>query len=109
MNIIQKNIFGKNIVYSISPEFLRNLTPEAKGKIINLLNQLDVHSVVIRITNAGENLEYAEIVREFLLANGIQVYQIIPNPFSGYHRKQFTIEKHPSRVGVAIIKIGPLF
>jgi hypothetical protein len=48
MSIIQKNIFGDNIVYSVSPDFTRQLTPELKNEIITTLKNINVLSVSIR-------------------------------------------------------------
>jgi len=48
MSIIQKNIFGDNIIYSVSPDFTRQLTDELQKEILSTLSALNVSSVVIR-------------------------------------------------------------
>jgi len=107
MSIIQKNIFGDNVVYSVSPDFTRRLTPELKNEIISALKSLNVSSVSIRFEHSSETAQFAEIVSQFLQENGFGVF-VNGAMMSGIQRNEFSIQKHPSDPNFAILKIGTL-
>jgi hypothetical protein len=108
MSIVQKNVFGDNITYQISPDFTRNLNEDLKEEITSILKELEVTSAVIRIEHGAETNQFAQIVAQFLLSIGINVSQIIPVFMSEIQRSKFSIQKHPSDPTFAIVKIGTL-
>ena len=107
MSIIQKNVFGDNVIYNVSPNFSRQLTKELQEEIISILKTLNVTSVAIRYEHGAETAEFVNKVSEFLLNNGFPVY---PNGvmMSEITRNEFSIQKHPTDPLFAIIKIGHL-
>jgi hypothetical protein len=107
MSIIQKNIFGDNIVYSVSPDFTRQLTPELKDEIISTLRSLNVSSVSIRFEHSSETAEFAGIISHFLQDNGLGVFTN-GVMMSEIQRNEFSIQKHPSDPNFAQLKIGTL-
>ncbi len=107
MDIIQKNVFGDNVVYYVSPDFTRNLTDELKTQIILALRTLNVSSVAIRCEHVAEAVQFATIVSQFLRESGFQVYMNTVM-MSEIQRNEFSIQKHPSDPDFAIIKIGPI-
>ena len=107
MSIIQKNIFGDNIVYTVSPDFTRQLTPELKNEIISTLKSLNVSSVSIRFEHSSETAQFAGIVSQFLQDNGFGVFAN-GVMMSEIQRNEFSIQKHPSDSNFAILKIGTL-
>lgn len=107
MNIIQKNVFGTNNIFIVSPDFIRQLTLELKDEIIFTLKSLSVSSVSIRYEYSSETTQFVGIVSQFLqenefvvFANGVMMSEI--------QRNEFSIQKHPSDPNFAIIKIGTL-
>lgn len=107
MSIIQKNVFGDNIIYTVSPDFTRQLTDELKNEITSTMSSLKVTSVVIRYEVGAETLDYVTLVFQFLKENGFQVHTN-GVMMSEITRNEFSIQKHPSDPSFAIIKIGPL-
>ena len=108
MSIIQKNIFGNNIVYSVSPDFTRQLTQELQDEIISTLRSLNVSSVSIRFEHSSETAQFAGIVSQFLQDSGFGVFTN-GVMMSEIQRNEFSIQKHPSDPNFAILKIGTLF
>ncbi len=108
MSVIQKNIFGDNVIYSISPDFTRQLNDQLQGELLLVLGELEVNAVVIRIESGGETSQFANIIAEFLQKSNIMVANIISVTQSEIERNEFSIQKHPSDPNFAIIKIGPL-
>ncbi len=107
MSIIQKNIFGDNVVYSVSPDFTRQLTTELKNEMISTLKSLNVSSVSIRFEHSSETVQFAGIVSQFLQGNGFEVFAN-GVMMSEILRNEFSIQKHPSDPNFAILKIGTL-
>ena len=107
MSIIQKNVFGDNIIYTVSPDFTRQLTDELKNEITSTMSSLKVTSVVIRYEVGAETLDYVTLVFQFLKENGFQVHTNSVM-MSEITRNEFSIQKHPSDPSFAIIKIGSL-
>lgn len=58
MSIIQKNIFGDNIVYNMSPNFTRQLPIELQNDLISTLNSWYVSSISIRFEYSSETAQY---------------------------------------------------
>lgn len=108
MSIVQKNVFGDNIIYQVSPNYTRNLNKELETEIISILRALGVSSIIIRIENGAETKQFAQTVAKFLIKNGFNNVKIIPVMMSEITRGEFSIQKHPSDPDFAIIKIGPL-
>ena len=106
-SIIQKNVFGDNIIYTVSPDFTRQLTDELKNEITSTMSSLKVTSVVIRYEVGAETLDYVTLVFQFLKENGFQVHTN-GVMMSEITRNEFSIQKHPSDPSFAIIKIGSL-
>lgn len=107
MSIIQKNIFGDNIIYQVSPNFTRNLDIDLKSEILNTLKNLNVTSVTIRFESSGESAEFVAKITNFLKSENFAVYST-GVMMSEIQRNQFTIEKHPSDPNFAKISIGTL-
>lgn len=107
MSIIQKNIFGDNIIYNVSPDFTRELTIELEKEIISTLKYLNVSSVSIRFEYSSETAQFVEIVSRFLQNNGFGVFAN-GVMMSEIQRNEFSIQKHPSDPNFAILKIGTL-
>lgn len=107
MSILQKNVFGDNIIYHVSPDFSRQLTEDLKNEIITALKTFGVSCVTIRYEHTAETAEYVTNVGQFLQQNGFTVHstQVM---MSEIQRNEFSIEKHPSDPNFAKIKIGPL-
>jgi hypothetical protein len=108
MSIVQKNIFGDNIVYSVSPNFTRNLNEELQREILNILKEMDVESIKIRYENGGETNEFSNIIAQFLQNNGFRNIFLQPVLMSEIQRSQFTIEKITDDTNFAMICIGPI-
>jgi len=108
MSIIQKNVFGDNIIYNVSPNFSRQLTNELQNEIISTLTTLNVTLISIRYEHGAETAEFVDIISQFLSYNGYKVYANAVM-MSEIKRNEFSIQKHPSDPLCAIIKIGPLF
>ncbi|MBS1600606.1 MAG: hypothetical protein JST75_20445 [Bacteroidetes bacterium] len=107
MNFIQKNVFGDNLIYTVSPNFSRQLTSELKEEIIFLLNTFNATSVSIRFEHGSETAEFATLVAQFLTNNKFNVYKN-EVMMSEIKRNEFSIKQHPSDSGFAIIKIGSI-
>ena len=107
MSIIQKNIFGDNIVYSVSPDFTRQLSPELKDEIISTLKNIIISSISIRFEHTSETVQFAGIISQFLQDNGFGVFTN-GVMMSEIQRNEFSIQKHPSDPNFAILKIGSL-
>ncbi len=107
MSIIQKNVFGDNIINTVSPNFSRQLTNEVQKEIIATLRTLNVTSVAIRFENGAEPSEFVAKVSKFLADNGFKVFAN-GVMMSEITRNEFSIQKHPSDPAFAIIKIGPI-
>ena len=107
MSIIQKNVFGDNIIYTVSPDFTRQLTDELKNEITSTMSSLKVTSAIIRYEHGAETLDYVTLVFQFLKENGFQVHTNSVM-MSEITRNEFSIQKHPSDPSFAIIKIGSL-
>jgi hypothetical protein len=107
MSIIQKNVFGDNIIYSVSPDFTRQLTDELQREILSTLSELNVSAVAIRFELGSETGEYVLKISQFLDKHGFKVYsnRVMMSEIT---RNEFSIQKHPSDSQVAIMKIGPL-
>ena len=108
MSIIQKNVFGNNIIYNVPPIYTRQLTIELQKEIIQLLESNNISSVVIRYEHGGETSEFSMIIAQFLRAND---YKINLNccMMSEIKRNEFTIQKHPSDPSYALIQLGSIF
>lgn len=107
MSIIQKNVFGDNIIYNVSPNFTRQLTNELQQEIISTLTSLNVSSVAIRFEHGAETAEFVAMISQFLRDRGFTVYAN-GVMMSEITRNEFSIRKHPTDPLFAIIKIGPL-
>lgn len=107
MSIIQKNVFGDNVIYYVSPNFTRQLTPDLQNEIISTLTTLNVTAVSIRFEHSGETSEFVNIIAQFLRQNGFAVY-VNGIMMSEIQRNEFSFQKHPSDPAFAIIKIGTL-
>jgi len=107
MSIIQKNVFGDNIIYSVSPDFTRQLTDELQKEILSTLSALNVSSVVIRFEHGAETAEYVQKISQFLEENGFKVY-LNGVMMSEIKRNEFTIQKHQSDSQFAKMIIGPI-
>lgn len=107
MKYTQKNIFGNNIIYTISPNFTREMEDEIKSEIISTLTKLEVTSVSIRFEYSSETIEFVEKIRFFLHENGYIVYtnSIIQSEINRY---ELSIQKHPSDQNFAILCVGTL-
>ena len=107
MKIIQKNIFGDNIIFNISPNFTRVLTSELQIELITTLKELNVSAVSIRYEHGAETREFVNLISQFLSQNGFRVFSN-GVMMSEILRNEFSIQKHPSDTSFAMIKIGPL-
>lgn len=107
MSIIQKNVFGDNIIYSVSPDFTRQLTDELQKEILSTLSALNVSSVAIRYEHGAETGEYVLKISQFLKDNDFKVFQN-GVMMSEIKRNEFSIQKHPSDSQFAMMKIGPI-
>lgn len=108
MSIIQKNVFGDNIIYNIPPIYTRQLTIELQKEIIQLLEINNIASVVIRYEHGGETSEFSMRIANFLGDIGYKV-NLNCCMMSEIKRNEFTFQKHPSVPSYALIQIGPIF
>ena len=108
MSIIQKNVFGDNIIYVVPQPLTRNLSKEIKSEILSIIKNFGASSAVIRYEHGGETSEFSYIVSQFLEENNIKV-NVIPVMMSERKRNEFSIQKHPSDPEYVMIKIGPIY
>jgi hypothetical protein len=108
MSIIQKNMFGHNVIYVVPQPMTRNLTPEIKTELLSIIKDLGASSAVIRYEQGGETAEFSNIVAHFLGENNIKV-NMVNVMMSEIQRNEFSIQKHPSDPDYVIIKIGPVY
>jgi len=107
MSIIQKNIFGDNVIYVVPQSLSRNLTKELKSELLSIIKDIGASSAVIRYEHGGETEEFSNIVANYLCENNIKV-NMISVMMSEIKRNEFSIQQHPSDSDYVIIKIGPL-
>jgi|GEM_PF-1251656 len=106
MSIIQKNIFGDNVIFQVPPNYSRVLDNQLKKEILSLFNTLGMKSATIRFENGAETKEFAGKVRLFLLDSGVTPVNTVSMGQSDIERNEFSIKQHPSDTSWAMINIG---
>jgi hypothetical protein len=107
MSIIQKNVFGDNVVYVVPQALSRSLTLEVKSELLSIIKDMGASCAVIRYEHGGETKEFSNIVANFLCENDVKV-NMVSVMMSEINRNEFSIQRHPSDPDYVIIKIGPL-
>jgi hypothetical protein len=107
MSIIQKNVFGDNIIYNVPPIYSRQLTTELQKEIISVLESNNIKGIMVRFEHGGETGEFANKIAQFLIDNNYTA-RTMGVMASEIQRNEFSIQRNPGDPTWAFIKIGPI-
>jgi hypothetical protein len=109
MDIIQKSVFGDNILHYFVPEtFVRKFDDDLKKELNEALRALNPQRIRIRFEHGGETQEFAELVANFLIGEGFNLEQVLPVMMSEIPRNEFSIKPHEADNALIVIRIGSL-
>lgn len=105
MSVLQKNINEDSVIYTVSPDFSRQLTNELQAEIIFVLTELNIATVEIQFEYSADTAEFASFLSYFLSTNGYVFCEKVSMK-SEMKKNEFSIQIDPSDSLRAIIRIG---